>query len=163
MTGTNGIWNGSQMAYGALVYARHLHDNAMVTTALVTCEDSLSTMLGTLQCTATCKTHTVTAQDMNVSASTLFCWCDSTALLGWLRSPPDKGAVFVRNRVRKTIQLLPAENLRYVRTHKNPADLVSRSSISVELLEKKLWWHGPEWLILPPANWPIRLEIHLWK
>ena len=162
----HGYSDASQMAYGAVVYARHLHDNATVTTALVTAKSKIAPVkelsvprLELCGAQLLARLITVTAQEMDVSASSLFCWCDSTAVLGWLRSPPDKGAVFVRNRVRKTIQLLPAENWRYVRTHENPADLVSRGSFPVELLEKRLWWHGPEWLRQPPANWPIRLDI----
>ena len=141
----HGYSDASQIAYGAVVYARHLHDNATVTTALVTAKSKIAPVkelsvprLELCGAQLLARLITVTAQEMDVSASSVFCWLDSTAVLGWLRSPPDKGAVFVRNRVRKTIQLLPAENWRNVRTHENPADFVSRGSFPVEFLEKRL-------------------------
>ena len=38
----HGYSDASQMAYGAVVYARHLHDNAMVTIALVTAKSKIA-------------------------------------------------------------------------------------------------------------------------
>ena len=35
----------------------------------------------------------------------------------------------------------------YIPSKDNPADLASRGTCINELLENKLWWHGPEWLI----------------
>lgn len=49
---------------------------------------------------------------------------------------------------------------RHVRTHKNPADLVSRGVSPNDLVDNQLWWHGPNWLLTPKENWPLnRMDV----
>ncbi|XP_074649826.1 uncharacterized protein LOC141904997 [Tubulanus polymorphus] len=36
----------------------------------------------------------------------------------------------------------------------NPADICSRGCLAGELVNSKLWWHGPEYLMLKPDQWP---------
>ena len=40
----------------------------------------------------------------------------------------------------------------------NPADLASRGVGPKELVESKLWWQGPEWLLQGPDAWPARTD-----
>ncbi len=55
--------------------------------------------------------------------------------------------VFVMNRVQKILQLSHAENWRWVSTHQNPADVLSRGATMEELLAHELWWEGPRFLV----------------
>lgn len=49
---------------------------------------------------------------------------------------------------------------RHVRTHENPADLVSCGVSPSELVGNNLWWHGPDWLRTTQENWPLnRMDI----
>lgn len=43
---------------------------------------------------------------------------------------------------------------RHIRTHENPADLVSRGTTPDEISSSSLWWHGPSWLRTSIENWP---------
>ena len=96
---------------------------------------------------------------LGIPTSNLFGWCDSTAVLGWLRNIPSKGSVYVVNRATATIELLPACKWRYVATDCNPADLASRGVFPGKLINKELWWKGPLWLWESSASWPIKLDI----
>ncbi|XP_062712876.1 uncharacterized protein LOC134289997 [Aedes albopictus] len=37
----------------------------------------------------------------------------------------------------------------------NPADPLSRGVNPVDIKQYSLWWNGPEWLCLPPSEWPV--------
>ncbi|XP_062713451.1 uncharacterized protein LOC134290347 [Aedes albopictus] len=37
----------------------------------------------------------------------------------------------------------------------NPADPLSRGVNPVDIHQHSLWWNGPEWLRLPPSEWPV--------
>lgn len=41
----------------------------------------------------------------------------------------------------------------------NPADLISRGTSVEELKDDKIWWHGPEWLLLYANHWPCQPEV----
>ena len=43
----------------------------------------------------------------------------------------------------------------YIPSKDNPADLVSRATCINELLENKLWWHGPERLLQSTRVWRV--------
>ncbi|XP_053376545.1 uncharacterized protein LOC128547566 [Mercenaria mercenaria] len=69
---------------------------------------------------------------------------DSQCVLQWLLS--DKLLpVFVKNRL-KEIKSYGNITYRYVNTTENPADIASRGSTLVKLLENRIWWHGPQML-----------------
>jgi len=42
----------------------------------------------------------------------------------------------------------------HVPTTQNPADLISRETQVDELVDRSLWWEGPEWLLQDPTQWP---------
>ena len=162
----HGFSDASQVAYGAVIYARHLHFNATVTTVLLSAKTRVAPvkeqtiprfelcgarLLAKLVFTVTC--------ELNIPSSRLYAWYDSTAVLHWLRSPPNKRSVFEKNRVNTTIELIPATKWRNVTTNCNPADLASRGTFPKEFLQRKIWWTGPPWLQDSPVQWPIRGDI----
>ena len=46
-------------------------------------------------------------------------------------------------------------NFRYISTTENPADLASRGTSTLGLLENRLWWHGPGWTTKSRYDWPM--------
>ena len=99
------------------------------------------------------------AESLDIRTERILFWCDSTAVLGWLRASPEKHSVYVHNRVVKVTDCVPSSQWRYIATDVNPADAASRGVFPEELTFKKLWWESPQWLTNPPAEWPVRLDI----
>ena len=64
----------------------------------------------------------------------------------------------MKNRALKIQQNISSFNWRYVSTSTNPADIVSRGAFPKELLVNSLWWEGPDWLKLSPAEWLVKIE-----
>ena len=60
----------------------------------------------------------------------------------------------MKNRVIKVTDCVPSSQWQYVATDVNPADVASRGAFPEELVSKKLWWEGPQWLTSPTAEWP---------
>jgi hypothetical protein len=46
-----------------------------------------------------------------------------------------------------------------VKGEQNPPDWASRGLYPKELIDHKLWWHGPPWLRLSPSDWPSQADI----
>lgn len=86
--------------------------------------------------------------------SRTFFWTDSSVVLAWLKTPPCKLNIFVRNRVTAVLDLTSASSWRHVPTTQNPADLASRGVDPQHVAKTALWWHGPEFLLEPETNWP---------
>lgn len=84
----------------------------------------------------------------------IYCWSDSTIVLGWLRITPNLLKPFVNNRVAEIQKLTESFEWRHVPTKENPADLVSRGLSPRALLCSDMWWHGPKWLIQHKNYWP---------
>lgn len=90
-----------------------------------------------------------------------FLWSDSTIALQWINKPLHDLKLYVSNRVKNIIEhTKEASHWRHVRTKENPADLVSRGLPADELIESKLWWHGPPWLLEKQEQWPEPLNVH---
>lgn len=71
---------------------------------------------------------------------------DSQIALAWLKTPIHKLKVFCANRVSQILQITPDCVFLYVRSEENPADLVSRGTDVMTLINNDLWFHGPKLL-----------------
>ena len=83
-------------------------------------------------------------------------WCDARVVLNWL-SQYDIKETYVHNRVAQVRKLCePAQfttTLRYVPTHMNPADILTRVNKAENFKKDEIWWNGPSWL-LDEEEWP---------
>ena len=80
-------------------------------------------------------------------------------MLNWLDGSPRRFKTFVGNRVSTIMELIPPEKWNHISGLDNPADCASRGLFPSELLQHQLWWDGPLWLKLPPANWPQQIPL----
>ena len=94
--------------------------------------------------------------DLAALEEAIFAWTDSAVVLGWLKMPANHLKVFVANRVAEITSRVDVDHWRYVSTHLNPADLISRGIMPAGLTENSLWWREPRRLALSPAQWPRR-------
>ncbi len=163
-----GFSDASAAAYGAVVYVRLLHRDSTVSVRLVISKTKVapvseSTISRLELCGALllAKLLCQVAQDLEIPSSFIFAWCDLLAVLGWINMAPIRLKMYVANRVSELVRLVPSESWRYVHTQQNPTDLASRGISISQLLDSSLWWQGPNWLHLSPADWPRRPDIDL--
>lgn len=164
----HGFCDASADAFGGAVYVRSFHQDTSVSVHLLTSkarpapiqkitiprlELCGAVMLAQLLQTA--------ATDLHIPSSSLFAWCDSSAVIGWIQHSPSRLNTYVANRVAKLTEMVNPAQWRYVSTSHNPADVLSRGILPSALSSLDLWWHGPTWLSQAPSVWPRRPDINL--
>ncbi|XP_064475627.1 uncharacterized protein LOC135389519 [Ornithodoros turicata] len=80
-------------------------------------------------------------------------WTDSEITLHWIYGAPSDWKPFVQNRVAEIQGVTDPHQWRYCPGYDNPADLLTRGTSCLHLIESKLWWKGPSWLI-DQQSWP---------
>lgn len=75
-----------------------------------------------------------------------FYWCDSTIVLGWIKSCKLKLKQFVYNRIHEITNNSDPNSWNYIPTEMNPADIGSRGLNAAQLQSSLLWWGGPHFL-----------------
>ena len=78
----------------------------------------------------------------NIDSTTY--WSDSTVVLSWIRNSNKEYKQFIENRLQEIRKLSPSELRKYVPTKQIPADIASRKTTAIQLVENKMWWYGPE-------------------
>lgn len=86
-------------------------------------------------------------------------WTDSTIVLSWLASEPQTWQTFIANRVSEIQQLTNVNKWYHVRTHDNPADIISRGINPANLANTNLWWQGPDYLRKDAEEWSYSKNI----
>lgn len=172
----HGFCDASEMAYGAALYIRTIDQNNEVHVHLISSKSKVSPKKAlTMPRLELCGAHLLSSllssirrgfRHASISSEDIVLWCYSEIVCYWLRNTkPLK--VFVANRVSKINELTEGIRWSHVRTHDNPADLVSRGISPKELANNSLWWHGPPWLLLPSEEWPTSRQLHrktsIWK
>ncbi|XP_015120370.1 uncharacterized protein LOC107043389 [Diachasma alloeum] len=148
----------SNTAYAAVIYARvELHDEVDVRFVFAKSRVAPkgSTTIPPLELLGA----TVGARLMHsvVSALTdkqpeLHYWTDSSTVLAWIQRDKPWGT-FVWNRIQEIRRLSEAKAWRHLPGTLNPADLPSRGCTAKQLVDSG-WHKGPDWLRLPPEQWP---------
>ncbi|XP_076549197.1 uncharacterized protein LOC117611418 [Osmia lignaria lignaria] len=82
-------------------------------------------------------------------------WTDSTIVIAWIGSPPNKWKTFVANRVAEIQSITLIDNWSHISSLDNPADIISRGMTPSALVTSTLWWSGPTWLSRDARHWPV--------
>lgn len=164
----HGFADASMAAYGGVVYMRTMYSNLEVTINIIATKTRVAPLkeltVPRLELNAAVtlsRLLDLVATDLRMERSEVFAWSDSAITLGWINQPPSRLSVYVGNRVAKVISLVVPAHWRYVSTSQNPADLLSRGVSPDTISTNDLWWKGPEWLSVEPAQWPRRPDINL--
>lgn len=147
----HGFSDASQLAYGAVVYARFICSNKSVAVHQIIAKSRVAPakvqltiprleLKGVLLLADLMEK---VKQSMNLTHPTIYAWIDSQVALWWIKSPPNKWKPFVRHRVNAIQSMIPPESWNYVHTAENPADLVSRGCDVQSLQSSDLWVNPP--------------------
>ena len=162
----HGFCDASELAYGAVVYLRMTDSNGDIQISLVTSKTKVAPIkrltiprleLCGAQLLAQLLHHIQRVFELPLNS--VFAWTDSTIVLSWLVGNPKRFKTYVGNRVSYIVDLIGPDRWNHVNGLENPADCASRGLFPSELLEHPLWWNGPSWLGLPPANWPKLMPL----
>ena len=80
------------------------------------------------------------------------CFTDSKVALFWIWGSNKEWKQFVQIRVNEICKLVPGSCWNHCRSQDNPADIPSRGITPKELINNKMWWSGPDWLIHCPED-----------
>lgn len=158
----HGFSDRSEAALGAQIYVRVIQQDGKIICNLLTSKTKVTPL------------KTVTIPRLELSAAEmlarLLCeikksmewenveyifWTDSSITLHWIRKSPNELKTYVANRVASIQNKTEIDCWRHIDTKSNPADLSSREMTAEELVDNRLWLHGPEWLLLPESEWPV--------
>ncbi len=152
----------SLKGYGACVYMRYRDASGGVQCTLVRSCARVAPMerktlprLELLGCLVTAQLLNSVIKTLHLEGVKYTCWSDSMVALGWIRGLPSKWKQWVANRVTTIQGLTNLENWRHVAGLENPADLVTRGVSGDILLQSKLWWQGPSFLLEPELSLPV--------
>ncbi|XP_055326335.1 uncharacterized protein LOC129580157 [Sitodiplosis mosellana] len=168
----HGFCDASTHAFGAGIYLRTVDIDNNITTRLVISKSRVAPMTPTTiprleLCGAVVLADLMkfvinAMRHMQIAPGDVRLWTDSQTALQWIRSDPNRWQIFVANRVVAIQHSSKIEQWYHVRTHDNPADLISRGASPDDLLTADLWWFGPDWLRKPESEWPeseLRIEL----
>lgn len=150
----------SELAYGACCYARSEDDNR-IHVQLLTSKSKVAPIatkhsIARLELNAAVlSTRLFQKINQSMRSSTeVFFWTDSTTVLQWLKSAPNRWKTFVANRVSTIQSNTEGYSWNHVPGIDNPADELSRGLTPAELLNQSRWWNGPSWLSKSSDHWP---------
>lgn len=164
--------DGSTIGYGCVIYFRYITSSALVKISLIMAKSKVAPLktqsVARLElCSAYLLSNLLKFVKESYSNSltfdAIYAWSDSQVTLAWLTSSPHRWKTFVANRVSHIQDIIPPSSWRYVPTSLNPADCASRGLTPLQLLEHKMWWHGPSFLYLDYRDWPEQPSIILDK
>ena len=166
----HGFSDASERAYGAVIYLRMTDSSDDVQTCLVTSKTKVAPIKRlTIPRLELCGAYLLAQllhhvrQVFQLPLSSIYAWTDSTIVLNWLIGNSRRFKTYVGNRVSYIADLISPERWNHVNGAENPADPASRGLFPSELLECSLWWNGPTWLKLSPADWPKQSLLTLMK
>lgn len=157
----HGFADASSKAYGACIYVRteenrKVHSKLLVSKAKVAPIRTVQTIpkleLCAMELLLRLLVQVRSSMEWENVPYTL--WTDSTIALCWLKKEPYECETFVANRISSIQNNTDSRVWRHISSKDNPADLLSRGLNASELVNNKLWLHGPSWLLKSSHEWP---------
>ncbi|KMQ89917.1 pao retrotransposon peptidase [Lasius niger] len=164
----HGFSDASERAYGACIYIRTTDQTGQHFSHLICSKSRVAPLkyvtLPRLElCGALLLAQLIekVLNSLQIQTPQVYYWTDSTIVLHWIKAVNKKWSIFVANRISEIHQLSSMGQWYHVGTNFNPADHVSRGLLPLSLIDSKLWWHGPSWLVEDSRNWNMNIPAVL--
>lgn len=152
----------SQSGYGQCSYLRLVDENRRVHCSLVMGKSRVVPLkpvtIPRLELTAalvSVKIGLLVQEELELNGVQSWYWTDSKVVLGYISNEARRFHVFVANRVQQIREHTSPGQWNHVETDHNPADIASRGAAVNELIKKRQWFNGPDFLWepeLPPRK-----------
>ncbi|CAK1577869.1 unnamed protein product [Parnassius mnemosyne] len=149
----HGFCDASKVAYAAVVYMRVIDSDNNIKVSLLTAKTKVAPIKQVLiprleLCGGVLlsKLLVEVGDVMRITKENWYAWTDSSVVLAWINSHPNKWKTFVANRVSTILECLEPYQWSHIQSKQNPADCASRGLRPPELLQSFLWQNGPELL-----------------
>ncbi|XP_072400991.1 uncharacterized protein [Diabrotica undecimpunctata] len=150
----HGFCDASLTAFGACIYLVAQYSDNSLSSNLITAKSRVAPLknkltipkleLCAMELLSKLVHQMISILSDRVTIDTINYWSDSQIALSWIKNPANSYMTFVANRV-STIQSLSMISMwRHIRSHLNPADMLTRGNFDENMLD--FWLHGPEFL-----------------
>ena len=95
----------------------------------------------------------VLLKTLSLNTASIYCWSDSIIALYWIKNN-EEWKNWVQNRVDIIKKIVKPDNWQYISSSDNPADIATRECLPNPIVNNKLWWFGPEYLVRNKESWP---------
>ena len=150
----------SVVARGAVCYLCVEYDNNLVSSSIVMSKAHLASSENMtiprmeLEAAVDAVKLALLVKDEFELACSCTYWTDSAIVLQSIQAKCKRFPVFTRNRLAQIERNTCVYDWRHVSSEINPADLISRGTRANDLVDKRIWFEGPEFLKFPPERWP---------
>lgn len=155
----HGFADASQLAYGCCFYIRVTHKEEFKTTLLIAKSKVAPLVHQSLPRLELCAALLLSRTWDKIKFKfdrfkyRIFFWSDSKIVLNWLTNHSSSFVCFVANRVSEIQNLTHDITWRHVPSKQNPADVVSRGCLAMDL-HNTFWFTGPTFLTESEIYWP---------
>jgi hypothetical protein len=149
----HGFADASSYAYGACLYVRSVSVKQEVAVRLICAKSRVAplktTSIPRLELCAAVLLRRLAKNiisTLRIHITQQYWRSDSQIALAWIAAEPSRWKTYVANRVSEIHEVTQQHEWNYVKSNKNPADVLSRGCSPTELKNNYLWWNGPAWL-----------------
>ena len=158
----HGFCDSSGIAYSAVVFVRSVCEHGVkvrlwcAKTRLVPIKEENIPRLELLGCLLLSKLIKSVYEAVGgvVRLSEIYCWSDAQILFWWIKQTHKNWKVWVQNRVNVIRDNVAPARWFYVPTKINPADIATRITNPIKLVNNSLWWNGQNFLITEQLEIP---------